>query len=185
MCLALPARVAALLPDEMATVDLGGVRKDISIALTPEARVGDYVIVHVGHAIGQIDADHAFEIPVKSHSDIRVGQRLVDSGLVDQKFVFDVIAVDMTRPLISPQRCGLLRLLPDGPAKQGWQAQFRQSGGMEIVRCYQDFMQRLGDAVGAQDQQVAQAQTLMERSRLELIERHPHPALRLRSRVVR
>ena len=52
-----------------------------------------------------------------------------------------------------------------------WQAQFRQSGGMEIVRCYQDFMQRLGDAVDAQDQQVAQAQTLMERSRLELIER--------------
>jgi flagellar FliJ protein len=52
-----------------------------------------------------------------------------------------------------------------------WQAQFRQSGGMEIVRCYQDFMQRLGDAVGAQDQQVAQAQALMERSRLELVER--------------
>ena len=52
-----------------------------------------------------------------------------------------------------------------------WQAQFRQSGGMEIVRCYQDFMQRLGDTVGAQDQQVAQAQALMERARLELVER--------------
>ena len=59
MCLALPARVAALLPDEMATVDLGGVRKDISIALTPEARVGDYVIVHVGHAIGLLDTGEA------------------------------------------------------------------------------------------------------------------------------
>ena len=59
MCLALPARVAALLPDEMATVDLGGVRKDISIALTPEARVGDYVIVHVGHAIGLLDTEEA------------------------------------------------------------------------------------------------------------------------------
>ncbi|MBP7132114.1 MAG: flagellar export protein FliJ [Aquabacterium sp.] len=52
-----------------------------------------------------------------------------------------------------------------------WQAQFRQSGGVEIVRCYQDFMQRLGDAVGAQDLQVAQAQALMEHSRLELVER--------------
>lgn len=52
-----------------------------------------------------------------------------------------------------------------------WQAQFRQSGGMEIVRCYQDFMQRLGDAVGAQDQQVAQAEAWMERSRAELVER--------------
>ena len=59
MCLALPARVAALLPDEMAVVDLGGVRKEISLALTPEARVGDYVIVHVGHALGRLDTEEA------------------------------------------------------------------------------------------------------------------------------
>ena len=59
MCLALPARVAALLPDEMAVVDLGGVRKEISLALTPEARVGHYVIVHVGHAIGRLDTEEA------------------------------------------------------------------------------------------------------------------------------
>ena len=59
MCLALPARVAALLPDEMAVVDLGGVRKEISLALTPEAPVGDYVIVHVGHAIGRLDTEEA------------------------------------------------------------------------------------------------------------------------------
>ena len=59
MCLALPARVAALLPDAMAVVDLGGVRKEISLALTPEARVGDYVIVHVGHAIGRLDTEEA------------------------------------------------------------------------------------------------------------------------------
>ena len=52
-----------------------------------------------------------------------------------------------------------------------WQAQFRQSGGVEIVRCYQDFMQRLGDAVGAQEVQVTQAQALMDQSRLDLIER--------------
>ena len=59
MCLALPARVAELLPDLMAIVDLGGVRKEISLALTPEARVGDYVIVHVGHAIGRLDTEEA------------------------------------------------------------------------------------------------------------------------------
>ena len=59
MCLALPARVAALLPYEMAVVDLGGVRKEISLALTPEARLGDYVIVHVGHAIGRLDTEEA------------------------------------------------------------------------------------------------------------------------------
>ena len=42
-----------------ATVDLGGVRKTISIALVPEAQLEDYVIVHVGHAIGMVDPEEA------------------------------------------------------------------------------------------------------------------------------
>jgi hydrogenase expression/formation protein HypC len=42
-----------------AVVELGGVRKTISIALVPTAREGDYVIVHVGHAIGQIHPEEA------------------------------------------------------------------------------------------------------------------------------
>ncbi len=59
MCLALPARVVELLPQDTALVELGGVRKPVSIALVPEARVGDYVIVHVGHAIGLLDPEEA------------------------------------------------------------------------------------------------------------------------------
>lgn len=59
MCLALPARIVALADADQAVVDLGGVRKSISVALTPGARVGDYVIVHVGHAIGLLDAGEA------------------------------------------------------------------------------------------------------------------------------
>lgn len=59
MCLALPARVVALTDGDMALVDLGGVRKAVSLALTPQARVDDYVIVHVGHAIGMIDPEEA------------------------------------------------------------------------------------------------------------------------------
>ena len=58
MCLALPARIVAL-DGDAATVDLGGVRKAISVALTPGVAVGDYVIVHVGHAIGTVDAEEA------------------------------------------------------------------------------------------------------------------------------
>jgi hydrogenase expression/formation protein HypC len=42
-----------------ATVDLGGVRKTISIALVPQAQLEDYVIVHVGHAIGMVDPQEA------------------------------------------------------------------------------------------------------------------------------
>jgi hydrogenase expression/formation protein HypC len=59
MCLALPARVVALLGSEMATIDLGGIRKKVSIALVPEVEVGDYVIVHVGYAIGMLDPEEA------------------------------------------------------------------------------------------------------------------------------
>lgn len=50
-----------------------------------------------------------------------------------------------------------------------WQAQFQQSGGMEIVRCYQDFMLRLGDAVGEQDRRVAQAEAHMARGQADLL----------------
>ena len=59
MCLALPARVVERLDGDEAVVDLTGVRKTISLALVPEAELGDYVIVHVGHAIGRLDADEA------------------------------------------------------------------------------------------------------------------------------
>jgi hydrogenase expression/formation protein HypC len=59
MCLAIPARVVELKPGELAMVDLAGVRKEISLALVPDAVVGDYVIVHVGHAIGRIDPEEA------------------------------------------------------------------------------------------------------------------------------
>jgi hydrogenase expression/formation protein HypC len=59
MCLALPARVVELLPGQRAIVDLGGVRKQVSIDLVENAQVDDYVIVHVGYAIGKIDPEEA------------------------------------------------------------------------------------------------------------------------------
>lgn len=59
MCLALPARLVERRSADEAVVELGGVKKTVSIALVPEARPGDYVIVHVGHAIGLIDPAEA------------------------------------------------------------------------------------------------------------------------------
>lgn len=62
MCLALPARVLSKGLDGAdldAVVEVGGVRKSVSLALVPEAEVGDYVIVHVGYAIGRLDAQEA------------------------------------------------------------------------------------------------------------------------------
>lgn len=59
MCLAIPARLIEIRPSHQGVVDLGGIRKEVSIALVPGVAVGDYVIVHVGHAIGRIDPEEA------------------------------------------------------------------------------------------------------------------------------
>jgi len=59
MCLAIPALVVQILPDQMARISLDGVMKTISIALVEDVAVGDYVIVHVGHALTRIDPAEA------------------------------------------------------------------------------------------------------------------------------
>ena len=59
MCLAIPAQVEQLLADDSAIVNLGGVRKEISLALVDDVAAGDYVIVHVGYALHKLDEDEA------------------------------------------------------------------------------------------------------------------------------
>ncbi|NEW89785.1 HypC/HybG/HupF family hydrogenase formation chaperone [Rhodopseudomonas sp. WA056] len=59
MCLAIPAEVVELLPDQMARVSLDGVSKVVSVALVEGVAVGDYVVVHVGFALTRIDPEEA------------------------------------------------------------------------------------------------------------------------------
>ncbi|MEP7181837.1 MAG: HypC/HybG/HupF family hydrogenase formation chaperone [Betaproteobacteria bacterium] len=59
MCLAIPARVVALPDPDTAVIDVGGVRKRISLALVENVEPGDYVIVHVGYALTRLDPDEA------------------------------------------------------------------------------------------------------------------------------
>ncbi|MDH5740435.1 MAG: HypC/HybG/HupF family hydrogenase formation chaperone [Nitrospira sp.] len=61
MCLAVPGQVLNIEDDQLrtATVSFGGVTKSVSLALVPEAGVGDYVIVHVGFAISKLDEEAA------------------------------------------------------------------------------------------------------------------------------
>ena len=59
MCLAIPALVTELLPNDMARVSLDGVTKEISLALVEGVAVGDYVILHVGYALARLDAAEA------------------------------------------------------------------------------------------------------------------------------
>ena len=60
MCLAIPTIIKSI-DGQMAEVEIGGVRRKISLALTPEAKVGDYVIVHTGFAISLLDEQEAQE----------------------------------------------------------------------------------------------------------------------------
>jgi hydrogenase expression/formation protein HypC len=60
MCLAVPFQVKAI-EGQNAEVEIGGVSRNVSIILTPDVKVGDYILVHTGYAIGVVDEDEAQE----------------------------------------------------------------------------------------------------------------------------
>ena len=60
MCLAVPVKIISVSGDQ-AEVDIGGVGRTVNIALTPEAQVGDYVLLHTGYAISVLDEREAQE----------------------------------------------------------------------------------------------------------------------------
>ena len=60
MCLAVPAKIESIEGDK-ATVNLAGTRISVITTLTPEAEVGDYVLVHAGYAIALLDEAEARE----------------------------------------------------------------------------------------------------------------------------
>ena len=66
MCLGVPGKLVSI--DEspigisMGRVSFGGIVKEVCLAYTPEAEIGDYVVVHVGFAISTIDEDEAAKV---------------------------------------------------------------------------------------------------------------------------
>jgi len=59
MCLAIPAQIVKLLPNQRAVVNIGGVEKEISISLLASINVGDFVVIHVGYALTKLDEAEA------------------------------------------------------------------------------------------------------------------------------
>ena len=59
MCLAIPAKVLAIEPDDMAIVTVENVRKRISTALLDAVAVGDYLLIHVGYALHKLSEEDA------------------------------------------------------------------------------------------------------------------------------
>lgn len=66
MCLAVPGKILSIEGDDpllrMGRVDFSGAIKQVNLAYVPEAKVGDYVLVHVGFAINTIDEDEANQV---------------------------------------------------------------------------------------------------------------------------
>lgn len=66
MCLGIPGKVLEITPSPigmtMGKVSFGGVTKEVCLAYTPEATVGDYVIVHAGFALNKLDEQEAAEV---------------------------------------------------------------------------------------------------------------------------
>jgi hydrogenase expression/formation protein HypC len=66
MCLAIPGKIQSITNDDELTraglVDFAGIVKEINLAFVPEAKIGDYVLVHVGFAINTIDEEEAKKV---------------------------------------------------------------------------------------------------------------------------
>jgi hydrogenase expression/formation protein HypC len=58
MCVAVPSLITALDGSD-AIVDVGGISRKASLMLTPEAKIGDYVLIHAGYAISIVDREEA------------------------------------------------------------------------------------------------------------------------------
>ena len=87
MCLAIPAQITELKDNGLATVDILGVTRDIAVDLTPQAGVGDFVLVHAGFAIEVVDPDYAQEtidlireFPDLAGDEMPMGEPVADEG---------------------------------------------------------------------------------------------------------
>ncbi len=72
MCLAVPAKVLQI-KDEYAECDFGGVTREVNTGLLDTVEVGDYVVVHVGYAIGKMSAEEAMDV-------YGIWNKLLDTG---------------------------------------------------------------------------------------------------------
>jgi len=81
MCLSIPSKVVEIDENNMATVDTMGVRRQVTLDLIDEeVRVGEYVLIHVGYAMGKISEEEALE-SLKVYEEI---VQMMEEGAIDQ-----------------------------------------------------------------------------------------------------
>jgi hydrogenase expression/formation protein HypC len=88
MCLAVPGKIIEIKDTpglKMARVDFGGVLRDACIEALPEAKIGDFVIVHAGFALNILSQEEAMETLVALQQLEQINQELDQADLKDQK----------------------------------------------------------------------------------------------------
>ena len=90
MCLAIPMEIVAMKDDHMATVSASGATRDVALELTPDAKIGDYVLVHAGFAIEVVSAEFADE----TLSLIQEMADMVDDPLFNPAAAEEVCTID-------------------------------------------------------------------------------------------
>jgi len=107
------------------------------------------------------DADHAWLSPVKGWSDQQAIAQLEQKGLIDDEFIADVLAVDLQRPVVSAQRCGLLQYVPSQWSPD-WQAKFRQNLSRHTTPAALQLFRHLRDPVFNRHSHQAQAKQFVQ-----------------------
>ena len=80
MCLSIPSKVIKIDENNMATVDTMGVKREITLDLIDEPiEIGDYILIHVGYAMGKISKEEALE-SIKAYEEI---VKAMESGEID------------------------------------------------------------------------------------------------------
>lgn len=107
MCLGIPGRITEIRDEAglaMGKVDFGGVRKDACLAYLPEAKLGDYVIIHVGFAISKVDEAEA----------LKTLEILASMGVMGPELM--TLGPGMDEPaIVSDDSPGALTLSPEVP----------------------------------------------------------------------
>ena len=100
MCLAIPGRIVEIFDDEsdLAKVDVGGVRRNVSLGLLnrDELRVGDYVLVHVGFAMSKVDEEEARKT-LEILQEIGEYEQEVDQELLDEDNTELIVAREISK----------------------------------------------------------------------------------------
>jgi hypothetical protein len=112
--------------------------------------------------ISRPDADHAWSTPVKGISDMQNVELLIQKGVIDREFAFDVLAVNIAKPMLSKERCELLKMVPL-QFKKGWDEEFKRALAGSATPAGKELFENLTAQHKTSDYHVKKAQVFLNK----------------------